>query len=667
MKKLLHSIVAFICFSQGISAQWQPTTGIYGADVRCSIVKDSIIFIGTGNGVYASSNNGQTWTNASNGLSKDYVYSLALSGTNIYAGTGYGVFLSSDNGQNWTPANNGLINLNVSTLIVNNGKMYAATGQGVFISTDNGANWSNNNSITSAVLSLTANGNFLFAATWDGVKKSADGGISWTSVGGGFPNFERTNTVAMLGTKIVAGTNKNVFLSTNNGENWSNIGFNENILMVALRGNDIFVGTINGLFFSANNGDSWTSSSEGLNKNFFFTVCFKGTTVITGTLGSVFIANNYGDIWRESYVGLTNAPVSSFATDGNQIFAGNRFPNVFKMPINGNTWTNTTNNLKTATTNTFNVRALAVNGSNVFAGTDQFYCLSNNNGDSWSINNSLNSVESFSIKGSNVYAGTSFGLSVSSDNGSNWALRSNELRNLRVTNLKTIGNNMYATTLFTNSNSSAVYTSINNGDSWSNIYSVSTTGVTSVTAIDSNVFIGTFSGVILAKNNRNSWTNVGLTSLTIMDITVNNNNIYAATYNAGIFMSNNNGTNWKAVNEGLPTKNILKVIVAGNYLFAATDIGVFKRPLTELTVKNSDIKEESNCTISPNPVANTLTINASNYLIGNKYAIQNILGETIQTDVLKHNSTELNVQNLSHGIYFLHLIGTNKTVKFVKE
>jgi hypothetical protein len=77
-----------------------------------------------------------------------FVWSLAVSGTNIFAGTdSSGVFLSSDNGENWYPSNNGLMNKEVLALAPSNSNMFAGTwGGGIFLSSNNGTSWSAINS-----------------------------------------------------------------------------------------------------------------------------------------------------------------------------------------------------------------------------------------------------------------------------------------------------------------------------------------------------------------------------------------------------------------------------------------------------------------------------------------------------------------------------------------
>jgi photosystem II stability/assembly factor-like uncharacterized protein len=53
------------------------------------------------------------------------------------------------------------------------------------------------------------------------------------------------------------------------------------------------------------------------------------------------------------------------------------------------------------------------------------------------------------------------------------------------------------------------------------------------------------------------------------------NNIYAGTFNQGIYLSTNNGVYWTAVNNGMPNYSVSSFAVSGTNLFAGTWGGVF--------------------------------------------------------------------------------------------
>src|SRR5674476_1587587 len=60
-----------------------------------------------------------------------YVYSFAITGSNLFAGTHDGVYLSTNNGHNWSYS--GLINNIVRSLVVNGKNTYAGTSKGVYV------------------------------------------------------------------------------------------------------------------------------------------------------------------------------------------------------------------------------------------------------------------------------------------------------------------------------------------------------------------------------------------------------------------------------------------------------------------------------------------------------------------------------------------------------
>lgn len=60
-----------------VRAQWTPTSGPQGADLRGLFVQGSRLFAGTSAGIYVSSNNGATWTLANTGVAPNTTATLA--------------------------------------------------------------------------------------------------------------------------------------------------------------------------------------------------------------------------------------------------------------------------------------------------------------------------------------------------------------------------------------------------------------------------------------------------------------------------------------------------------------------------------------------------------------------------------------------------------------
>jgi ligand-binding sensor domain-containing protein len=86
------------------------------------IVRDihGALFAGTGwRGIYRSTDDGATWSEAGDGLASRSVRTLAVDSTGtIFAGTlGDGVFLSTDGGNSWASFNNGMPDLYINCLV----------------------------------------------------------------------------------------------------------------------------------------------------------------------------------------------------------------------------------------------------------------------------------------------------------------------------------------------------------------------------------------------------------------------------------------------------------------------------------------------------------------------------------------------------------------------
>ena len=105
----------------------------------------------------------------------------------------------------------------------------------------------------------------------------------------------------------------------------------------------------------------------------------------------------------------TNGPnggyVSCLAVNGTNIYAGTYGGGVFFSTNNGTNWTQINNGL----TNTY-IQALTVSGNHVFACNDTSgVFLSTNNGTNWiQVNNGLTAtyVNAFAVSGTNIFAGT---------------------------------------------------------------------------------------------------------------------------------------------------------------------------------------------------------------------------------------------------------------------
>jgi hypothetical protein len=95
--------------------------------------------------------------------------------------------------------------------------------------------------------------------------------------------------------------------------------------------------------------------------------------------------------------------------------------------------------------------------------------------------------------------------------------------------------------------------------------------VNALVASGTNLFAGTYDGgVFLSTNNGTSWSQTGLTNTNVHALAVSGTNLFAGTGWAGVFLSTDNGTSWTAVNTGLTNTNVYALAVSGTNLFAGT-------------------------------------------------------------------------------------------------
>jgi hypothetical protein len=130
-----------------------------------------------------------------------------------------------------------------------------------------------------------------------------------------------------------------------------------------------------------------------------------------------------------------------------------------------------------------------------------------------------------------------------------------------------------------------------------------------------NIFVGTIvDGVFHSTDNGSNWNavNTGLPSTAVLSLTSSGNNIFVG-LNGGweVYRSTNNGANWNAVNNGLPSTNVLSFAISENNIFAGTyENGVY------LSTNNGSIWNAVNNGLPTNIAIRSLAINGSNIFAG---------------------------------------------------
>jgi len=259
-------------------ASWSPVNTGIGVNfidaiaISPNFISDSTVFVGSSSGVYKSTNGGVNWTQKINGMgflgininsiaiSPNYDNIFGITGTaskTIFVGTGIGVYKSTDGGDNWSPINTFLTNTDIKSLAVSpnfvtDDTIFAGTNGGsLFKSISRGASWFPANAgLNSSINDLAVSPNYdnsgtngtasktIFASTSAGVFISNNGGTNWTAINTGLP--QPTTSLAI---SPGLSSSKTVFAGTVNAGVYS---YTTSLLVMFKTGKNTYFKTIAG-------------------------------------------------------------------------------------------------------------------------------------------------------------------------------------------------------------------------------------------------------------------------------------------------------------------------------------------------------------------------------------------------------------------------------------
>ena len=365
----------------------------------------STIYLGASTGgVMKSTDFGQTWNNLFGNVPVVSVGDIAIDPNNtsvLYVGTGEansssfsflgnGMYKSTDAGQTWQ--HSGLENsAYIARVIVdysNSQRVFAAAcgylfsyndQRGIYRTTDGGASWErvlylNDSTAGIDIVQDPVNPEILYAAMWErtrgleyrnsfgnssGIWKSTDGGDTWTEMTNGVP---KGNNVGRIGLTIAKSNpdvlyafytlygypddEVGVYKTANGGQNWtrtndgalqymnSNFGWYLGQIRVNPENeNQVYVMGVS-IFRSDNGGNIWNDLSYNDIHVDHHALFFDETNnrVIEGNDGGLYYSNTSGDTWIKFY----NIPLTQFYAididylNPNRIYGGTQDNNTIR-------------------------------------------------------------------------------------------------------------------------------------------------------------------------------------------------------------------------------------------------------------------------------------------------------------------------------------------------
>jgi photosystem II stability/assembly factor-like uncharacterized protein len=403
-----------------------------------------ILFAGTLEGVYRTSDIGETWTRISPEGSTEIheIESLAVDPRNpdiVYAGTWHLPWKTSDGGKNWRNIKKGVIvDSDIFSIVVDPDEprvVYMSACSGIYKSDNGGDLFRKIEGIpdearrTRVIMQDPGNRETVYAGTTEGLYKTEDAGKT----------FRRMTEPEVVVNDVwvdphdskhvlLATDRGGVLASTDGGENFteSNQGISERkvaALLVDLNDpSHLFAGVVNdktfgGVFQSTNGGASWQQLGAGLEGRDIFALAeTKDGTVVAGTNDGIFVLDPPADAanasgaagtaltWEPRNI-IANTIVKTFSETHHHTKVNiEKEVNVPKIELSGR------------------VNAIDVSGDTWAAATDIGVLTSRDKGQTWQGGPVMGGAQyrSITVHGETIVAARTAGAAISTDSGQTW-------------------------------------------------------------------------------------------------------------------------------------------------------------------------------------------------------------------------------------------------------
>lgn len=647
MAKFFTLCFVLFIFGNLCHAQWTSLHGPEGDLVWCVASSDSSLFAGTWeDGLYRRKYNDTHWESSS-GWKQDFgneIYDIAAKDTTIYIVTEEGVFRSTEDGESFTWDFTGSIDEPWSILIKNE-NVYVTNDFGLYRLDDNGFSWVLVLGNISANVLAQCGDNILVGTSGQGVLVSEDEGNTWLDVNSAFADAEILSLSTQDSIAFATTTDGEVFYSDDSGMNWTTVDDGlPNIppYAVTMFGPDVFVGFYGGgIYKSSDFGTTWMSVNYGMPNNYPYSFTSYGSKLYAATKGGVFESDDSGENWMPFNTGFSDANSDHVIAIGETILATPWRGGIYKYYGQSVDWLPVIEGMGAT-----EIQGLIYSGESIIAATTNGVFISENLGENWQqMNNGLENLNTHcvAVDGTNLFVGTEEGAFISFDNGLNWSPTFTAITG-------SIANLLFNEAFVYVSSESGIFRSSDDGANW---IQVSDIIPNSLISNGTTLFAGMFGGgVKISSDNGDTWNNssTGLANSYIYCLLPIGSAVLAGT-NGGVFRSYNNGESWTLVSANNATSRSLSA--ADGFVYSAGN-GIWRAPLS--TVLEVDETPQSiSWSVYPNPFTQTTNINFGEQIVGALISIYTLEGKQLLNKQFTGTTMEIDRGSLEPGLYFLNV------------
>ena len=630
------------------------------------------------------------------------------------SGDSRGVYASQDEGNSWHLSLPGKL---AYGLAGRGGLVFASTfDEGLWVSTDSGKTWENRAPSMTVALDIIfdpRNPSLVFFSTaGDGILVSSDSGstfVQWGLPGKDIVDFDiEASEGELIAFAVTDGDS--IFRSIDRGENWEALnnevpgpwssGLIKSIEIDPFNLQTVYAGTIDGIYRTTDMGENWHPMNTGLGVPSIFDSTFslipavltvavdrdEAGVVYAGTDGwGLFRTADRGEGWRQ--VGVPSGNIVGIAVsplNPGLVFAGTEYGLFIRRK---GTWTPSTLYLAGILAS-FDALAPSPVDSNIIvtvttnATIDNLLYVTRDGGIKWKASffgALVGDVIRFDpMDASRIYVpygGSSWGgVVVSSDTGRTWTFNNLDFRAIDIA-IHPLNSDV----LYLLGKNGGLLKSEDRAETWSLIRESSSYEHKAI-LIDPNnpdvIYLATVRGVYKSSDAGDSWVALELTeSSTDLAFDPRTRLLYASTFGAGVFSTDNGGVRWSSINSSACYQYVNRVTVGAQANSSVLYIGTNGSGLFEEVLTLTDVAPSGQTTALPaetdllqnypNPFNSATTIKFIMAKKGNAtIRIFDLNGRTVfrydlkglrrGTHTVRWDGSDNNARDLSSGIYFLN-------------